>query len=101
MPLAYSASQLRSNSMWFFASTGTVTPDSIRNWIGHIEEESVAKYAARLGLAFTATIPAAVVSFQDGEVIEIPDIKNDKYVFSDGVGTISVQFATDVAKNLN
>ncbi len=51
-----------------------------------------ARYAARLSQAFTAT-DATVTEIE--EIIRIPDIENDKYCFTDGVGTLSLEMARD------
>lgn len=32
--LAFSSSQLREHGCWFFSSSGNVTPNSIRSWMG-------------------------------------------------------------------
>lgn len=75
----------------------------VRNWIGTIEEETVAKYAARLGLAFSSSTPTLSLSFSQKDVIEIPDIQTTsgvQYCFSDGVGKISLECATKVANLL-
>ena len=48
--LAFSSSQLREHSCWMFTpSTGSVTADSIRTWMGDFSRvRPVAKYAARV-----------------------------------------------------
>ncbi|CAN6675384.1 unnamed protein product [Malus baccata var. baccata] len=94
--LAFSSSQLRENSMWMFASRWGLTADDIREWMGdfcHIK--NVAKYAARLGQSFGSSTETLTVAKHEIEVI--PDIVLDRYVFSDGIGKISADFAKKVA----
>ncbi|TVU15512.1 hypothetical protein EJB05_39036, partial [Eragrostis curvula] len=73
--LAFSSSQLRDNSTWMFASREGLTASDIRKWMGDFRKiRNVAKYAARL------------------------DITNGtRYIFSDGIGKISADFAMEVA----
>lgn len=57
---------------------------------------NVAKYAARLGQSLSSSTETLKV--QKYEVEEIPDITNGtEYVFSDGIGTISADFANEVS----
>ena len=57
---------------------------------------NVAKYAARLGQSFSSSTETLKV--YNYEVEEIPDITNGtEYIFSDGVGKISADFAMEVA----
>jgi RNA-dependent RNA polymerase len=57
---------------------------------------NVAKYAARLGQSFSSS--EETLKVEKDEVDEIPDITNGtKYIFSDGVGKISAEFAREVA----
>ncbi|KAJ4764056.1 RNA-dependent RNA polymerase [Rhynchospora pubera] len=101
--LAFSSSQLRENSAWMFASRRGLTASSIRSWLGEfLDIRNVAKYAARLGQSLSASTETLTV--QRDEVDHIPDItildvtNGTKYVFSDGIGKISFEFATKVAK---
>ncbi|MCL7022940.1 hypothetical protein MKW94_001116 [Papaver nudicaule] len=98
--LAFSSSQLRDNSAWMFASVGTVTASRIREWMGDFREiRNVAKYAARLGQSFGSSTETLNVYAHEIELI--PDIKigntETKYIFSDGIGKISSEFAREVA----
>ncbi|KAI3914603.1 hypothetical protein MKW92_017863 [Papaver armeniacum] len=82
--LAFSASQLRDNSAWMFASKGSLTAASIRDWMGDFRKiRNVAKYAARLGQSF----------IDDVEI----ESNGTVYTFSDGIGKISSEFAHKVA----
>ncbi|KAL2900494.1 RNA-dependent RNA polymerase 2 [Bienertia sinuspersici] len=99
--LAFSASQLRSNSVWMFASNDKVTAGDIREWMGSFNKiRSVSKCAARMGQLFSAAWQTLVVPVQDVEVI--PDIEKNSdgidYCFSDGIGKISLSFARQVAQ---
>ncbi|KAK2453515.1 RNA-dependent RNA polymerase [Trifolium repens] len=96
--LAFSSSQLRENSLWMFARTTTgLTADSIRAWMGDFSQiRNVAKYAARLGQSFGSSTETLSVSSNEIEIIH--DVKVGKYVFSDGIGKISLELASRVAE---
>jgi RNA-dependent RNA polymerase len=96
--LAFSSSQLRDNSAWMFASRQGLTASDIRKWMGDFRDiRNVAKYAARLGQSFSSSTETLKVPKY--EVEQIPDITNGtEYIFSDGVGKISANFAKEVAK---
>lgn len=96
--LAFSSSQLRENSAWMFASRPGLTADDIRKWMGDFRKiRNVAKYAARLGQSFSSSTETLTVYRDEVEVI--PDVENSAgYVFSDGIGKISPEFARAVAK---
>jgi len=62
-----------------FASHQGLTASDIRKWMGDFRNiRNVAKYAARLGQSFSSS-------------------NGTKYIFSDGVGKISADFAMEVA----
>ncbi|KAK4568483.1 hypothetical protein RGQ29_004046 [Quercus rubra] len=99
--LAFSASQLRSNSVWMFASNDKVKAEDIREWMGCFNKiRSVSKCAARMGQLFSSSMQTLEVPGQDVEII--PDIKvitdDIEYCFSDGIGKISQSFAWLVAQ---
>ncbi|OVA04184.1 RNA-dependent RNA polymerase [Macleaya cordata] len=98
--LAFSSSQLRDNSAWMFASRSRLTAAGIREWMGDFGEiRNVAKYAARLGQSFGSSTETLNVYSHEIEII--PDVEiisnGEKYLFSDGIGKISSQFARLVA----
>ncbi|XP_042480127.1 probable RNA-dependent RNA polymerase 1 isoform X2 [Macadamia integrifolia] len=99
--LAFSSSQLRDNSAWMFAKTDDgLTAAGIRDWMGDFcEIRNVAKYAARLGQSFSSSIETLNIYKHEVEII--PDIELErgqmKYIFSDGIGKISADFARRVA----
>ncbi|XP_059448546.1 RNA-dependent RNA polymerase 1-like isoform X1 [Corylus avellana] len=98
--LAFSSSQLRDNSIWMFASRYERTAADIRKWMGNFNSiKNVAKYAARLGQSFGSSTETLSVGRDEMEII--PDIEVErggvKYVFSDGIGKISAEFARKVA----
>ncbi|KAI3465377.1 hypothetical protein Pfo_022040 [Paulownia fortunei] len=98
--LAFSSSQLRDNSLWMFAPTNNLNADDIRRWMGDFRSiRNVAKYAARLGQSFGSS--TETLSVGEDEIERIPDIEavrgGTNYVFSDGIGKISVEFARRVA----
>uniref|UniRef100_A0A1D1Y120 RNA-dependent RNA polymerase n=1 Tax=Anthurium amnicola TaxID=1678845 RepID=A0A1D1Y120_9ARAE len=99
--LAFSSSQLRENSAWLFASRTGLDAADIRRWMGDFRSiRNVAKYAARLGQSFSSS--TETLSVHKHEVEVIPDVKNGEgYVFSDGIGKISAEFARRVAIKCN
>lgn len=100
--LAFSSSQLRENSLWMFAPTATgLTAQFIRAWMGDFSQiRNVAKYAARLGQSFGSSTETLSVNRNEIEIIPDAQVKHDtiEYVFSDGIGKISLEFARRVAK---
>eukprot|EP01041_Mallomonas_annulata_P004112 gene4112-8170_t len=68
------------------------TAEDIRQWIGDLSSiKIVGKHAARLGQAFSDTIPTnTILVSQHGT---IPDVERNAYCFSDGVGMISATMA--------
>ncbi|GBB93343.1 hypothetical protein RclHR1_02150030 [Rhizophagus clarus] len=98
--LAFSSSQLRDHSCWFFASTKDLTANDIRRWMGDFSDiKTVAKYAARMGQCFSSTRAIQYVPVND--IKEIPDIIRNGYTFSDGIGKISFSLAQVIAKELD
>ncbi|CAL9232409.1 unnamed protein product [Arabidopsis halleri] len=99
--LAFSASQLRGNSVWMFASNEKIKAEDIREWMGCFRKiRSISKCAARMGQLFSASRQTLNVRAQDVE--QIPDIEvttdGADYCFSDGIGKISLAFAKQVAQ---
>ncbi|MCI19701.1 RNA-dependent RNA polymerase 2-like, partial [Trifolium medium] len=84
--LAFSASQLRSNSVWLFASNDEVTAADIREWMGSFNNiRSVSKCAARMGQLFSSSRQTFEMSPQDVELIPDIELNSDgtNYCFSD------------------
>ncbi|XP_047325193.1 RNA-dependent RNA polymerase 2 [Impatiens glandulifera] len=99
--LAFSASQLRNNSVWMFASNEKVKANDIREWMGCFEKiQSVSKCAARMGQLFSSSRQSFEVMAQDVETIPDIEVKTEgvSYCFSDGIGKISHLFARKVAQ---
>ncbi|KAJ4732920.1 RNA-dependent RNA polymerase [Rhynchospora pubera] len=97
--LAFSSNQLRDRSAWFFAEDKDTTVKEIRSWMGRFSNRNVAKCAARMGQCFSSTY--ATVSVPSDQVDpDYPDVENDKYVFSDGIGMITPDLAMEVAQQL-
>ncbi|GMQ10242.1 hypothetical protein CsSME_00053321 [Camellia sinensis var. sinensis] len=99
--LAFSASQLRSNAVWMFASNENVKTEDIRDWMGCFNKiRSVSKCAARMGQLFSSSTQTLEVSAQEVETIPDVEITSDGvgYCFSDGIGKISNSFARQVAQ---
>lgn len=98
--LAFSASQLRSNSVWMFASNKFVTAEDVRKWMGCFDKiRSVSKCAARMGQLFSSSMQTFEVPFQQVDIIPDVEVTADGigYCFSDGIGKISPAFAKEVA----
>ncbi|XP_077236012.1 putative RNA-dependent RNA polymerase 1 [Tasmannia lanceolata] len=98
--LAFSSSQLRENSAWMFAPREGITAADIRKWMGDFSEiRNVAKYAARLGQSFGSS--KETLNVHRNEMETIPDVEinvnGNNYVFSDGIGKISADFARRIA----
>lgn len=101
--LAFSASQLRSNSVWMFASNDHVKAADIREWMGCFNKiRSISKCAARMGQLFSSS--RQTLEVKPIEVDLIPDIEvvtdGVKYCFSDGIGKIKLPFAKEIARKL-
>ncbi|TFY80807.1 hypothetical protein EWM64_g3207 [Hericium alpestre] len=111
--LAYSMSGLREHSVWFirpFTLEGElIIAEKIRRSIGSFANTDLlkqpSKYAARLALAFTAT--SHYIRLTKGQWSEMPDLVGGdenqsaaaNQVHTDGVGTISAELMTLVAKD--
>ncbi|KAF9526951.1 RNA dependent RNA polymerase-domain-containing protein [Crepidotus variabilis] len=99
--LAYSNSALREHAVWFInpfnhPTEGIISAERIRNSVGNFKGTTLlkqpSKYAARIAQAFTATDKSVEVRREEWE--EVPDLgEDDKYLFTDGVGTISRSLA--------
>ncbi|XP_065183968.1 uncharacterized protein LOC135814727 [Sycon ciliatum] len=101
--LAFSASQLRDRSAWFFARSEGFCAADIRGWLGDFRLISnPAKYFARLGQSFSATHTTNKLARLINRFERIRDVTSPdgKYVFSDGVGRISLEFARKAANSL-
>ncbi|MCJ1477226.1 hypothetical protein MMC13_005897 [Lambiella insularis] len=91
--LGFSHSSLRSQSCWFVAAftsdNGEVLDaGSIIRKLGDFSHIwSPAKCAARIGQAFSETVPS--VDIDSGNVERVGDVERGGRVFSDGVGTVS------------
>ncbi|XP_023549735.1 probable RNA-dependent RNA polymerase 1 [Cucurbita pepo subsp. pepo] len=99
--LAFSASQLRENSCWMFASRKGLSAADIRAWMGDFRQiRNVAKYAARLGQSFGSSRRTLCVEQHEIEVISDVEVETNKitYCFSDGIGKISGTLAEKVAE---
>nr|XP_050023600.1 uncharacterized protein LOC126517839 [Dermacentor andersoni]XP_054920510.1 uncharacterized protein LOC126517839 [Dermacentor andersoni] len=106
--LAPSTSQLRDHGTWMYAAdeqqNSAVT---IRQWMGQFEGiPNVAKRMARMGQCFSSTEQA--VRVRASEVQDVPDIvggchpvSKKPYIFSDGIGMMSVPLAEEVYKVMN
>ncbi|KAF9478036.1 RNA-dependent RNA polymerase [Pholiota conissans] len=109
--LAYSQSALKEHAVWFvtpFRQSGKlVDADSIIKSLGKFDGLQSdpelmycpARYAARISQAFTAT---DAVEVEVEEILLIDDIltADQKYVFTDGVGTMSPEIAGEIWSQL-
>ncbi|KAL2515792.1 RNA-dependent RNA polymerase 2 [Forsythia ovata] len=101
--LAFSASQLRSNSVWMFASNEHVKAEDIREWMGCFNKiRSVSKCAARMGQLFSSSMQTMKVLPREVKVIPDIEVISDGvgYCFSDGIGKISCAFAREISRKL-
>lgn len=86
--LGYSSSALREHSVWFVHPfenpSGTINAATIRQSLGDFSGDILrpAKYAARLGQAFTATNPSISISAKDWK--EVRDMGYKPYQHTDG-----------------
>lgn len=90
--LAFSTSSLRDHSTWFVADFEhegqQISAQSIRDGIGNLKVIKIpAKYAARMGQAFTST--AFSLDVDSAKIHLLPDVVRNTYTFSDGCGVIS------------
>ncbi|GLJ27326.1 hypothetical protein SUGI_0536330 [Cryptomeria japonica] len=98
--LGFSASQLRENSVWMFASNDEVSAESIRKWMGdfHCTKDS-AMCATRMEQSFNSC--RKTLNVREHEVSFIPDsyVCTDgiHYCYSDGIGKISLHLAKQIA----
>ena len=99
--LAFGNSQFREHGAYFFHPANDLTCDHIRAWMGEFNHiKVVAKFAARMGQCLSTT--RSVQNLPAGNHIrEIPDVKNNDWCFTDGVGKISTTLAGHVADSLN
>ncbi|KAI2634899.1 RdRP-domain-containing protein [Hypomontagnella submonticulosa] len=99
--LASGNSQFREHSAYFFCPTDFLTCDNIRDWMGEVNHiRAVAKYNARLGQCFSTTrVPKASPIGQT--IVQIKDIENGRWCFTDGVGKIAPSRARFLMQNLN
>ncbi|THU91778.1 RdRP-domain-containing protein [Dendrothele bispora CBS 962.96] len=107
--LAYSQSALKEHAVWFVKTfrgvkTGQVVDAArIIKGLGEFKSKDLmhcpARYGARISQAFTAT-DATLVEVE--EIINIPDIStpDQKYDFTDGVGTMSKELARAIWSDL-
>ena len=112
--LAYSNSQIREHSAWFYdesihsnigdgstASRAVSFPsaEDIRRGVGDLSSIRIpGKHAARLGQGFSNTVPGITVPTRDFIIVD--DVIRNNYVFSDGVGMICESFADKIKENL-
>eukprot|EP00026_Physarum_polycephalum_P000326 Phypoly_transcript_00326.p1 GENE.Phypoly_transcript_00326~~Phypoly_transcript_00326.p1 ORF type:complete len:1110 (+),score=131.29 Phypoly_transcript_00326:1837-5166(+) len=104
--LAFSSSQLRMHSCWFFAPTPELDCDTIRNWMGDFSGiKTVAKCAARMGQCFSTSFSTGNVSIHEFTMIDDiytrPVSSGERYCFTDGVGKMSFDFATEACNALD
>ncbi|KAJ7685522.1 RNA dependent RNA polymerase-domain-containing protein [Mycena polygramma] len=115
--LAYSTSALRGHAVWFMSpfkddSGSWITSEVVRKDVGDFARTPLlkcpSKYAARLAQAFTATDPSVKIDRDQWEEVDdlvVPGHEKDekrhsKYVYTDGVGTISRKLGDMIWKAL-
>lgn len=105
--LAMSSSQLREHGCWFVKPfphpdnhSVMVTADFIRQWCGNFSKiTNIAKYVARLGQSFSASIQSVLITDQQFSMIDDIIVKKEKkeFNFTDGIGIISWALAKKLA----
>ena len=100
--LAFSSSQLKEHSCWFLADGGGWTAQGVRDQMGDFSHIMIpGKYAARMGQCFSTTLVGSSAELGSDCRCSIPDVERNGFVFSDGVGTISLDLALEVAEKRN
>ena len=90
----YSQSQFRNMSCWLLTE-----PEKILSEIGDFSKiKQISKFGARISQTLTTTIKTIIIP--DDKIEEIEDVENEKYIFSDGVGKISVVLSEQISKML-
>eukprot|EP01117_Protostelium_nocturnum_P010560 TRINITY_DN3799_c0_g1_i2.p1 TRINITY_DN3799_c0_g1~~TRINITY_DN3799_c0_g1_i2.p1 ORF type:complete len:1271 (+),score=269.09 TRINITY_DN3799_c0_g1_i2:42-3854(+) len=96
--LGASASQMRNESCYYYQADQKEI-EKIRDWVGEIPRENSRIFLRRLGLGFTSTIPT--LTFRKHQISsDLPDVKNERFNFTDGIGKISLKAAELVVKKL-
>ena len=95
--LGFSNSSLRSQTIWFMApfvrDRGLMDPANLIKELGDFSKlRSPAKCAARIGQAFSDTVPGVKIN----KYSEIPDVKRNERTFSDGCGTVSQRLLSKI-----
>ncbi|KDQ63790.1 hypothetical protein JAAARDRAFT_120957 [Jaapia argillacea MUCL 33604] len=109
--LAYSQSALKEHAVWFVkefedSHLGCVNATTIIRDLGRFDNLAFdqkliycpARYGARVSQAFTAT--DASISVEAEEVLMDNDVERNGSCFTDGVGTLSLQLAREITKEL-
>ncbi|KAI8053420.1 RNA dependent RNA polymerase-domain-containing protein [Syncephalis plumigaleata] len=102
--LAFSSSQLREYGCWFIAPKSGedgINANKVREWMGDFSEyKIIGKLAARMGQCFSST--RMTIELAPDQLTCIDDVKSsdDKYMFSDGVGRMSVAVARAVEEKM-
>lgn len=101
--LAFSNSQLREQSAWFYNETPTTvqvpSANEIRASMGDLSSILiVGKYASRLGQGFSST--TNVTKIPPARVSTMGDVQRHGFTFSDGVGVMSRRVAESAAHTL-
>jgi RNA-dependent RNA polymerase len=110
--LAYSQSALKEHAVWFVSEFfdsregRLIDAAKIIASLGSFDNLDFdpdliycpARYGARVSQAFTATDES--ISVEAEESFTINDISNDKWCFTDGVGTMSLELAKDIWQKL-
>ncbi|CAI2372025.1 unnamed protein product [Moneuplotes crassus] len=91
--LHFSNSQVKSHSCWFMNEIpGKFDYDKFIYSLGDFsKEKSIAKGIARRGQAFSSSVATETLNVES-EILEVPDIENNRYTFSDGCGEIDKEF---------
>lgn len=106
--LASSSSQFRDHGFYMYATTADGSDiATIRRWMGDFTAiQNVPKLMSRMGQCFTQAQTSIDLPWGDSGIVGIegdivggvPDpITGEKYIFSDGIGRISMKCAQEVS----
>lgn len=95
----HSNSQLKTKSCFLYAGSKEQITQQVDSLGDFSKIKSVAKLAKRIGLLFSSAKTAT--QLQPERCQDIADVTRDNYIFTDGCGLVSKQFAQKLVQNLD
>ncbi|KAK0423323.1 hypothetical protein QR680_008078 [Steinernema hermaphroditum] len=101
-----SNSQLRDNGCYLFNADDDTVVQRIREEFGRFDTDNIPKFMSRFGQCFTQArkidvkLERAMYAIKR-DVIGGDDQNYEPYIFSDGVGSVSLEYATQISTDLN